>query len=49
MTIYVFRVWLHPNPPVGFEPDGEVRRDIEIDGSHRLAEFHEAIFEAFGR
>ena len=49
MTIYVFRVWLHPNPPLGFEPDDEVRRDIEIDGSHTLAEFHEAIFEAFER
>ena len=49
MTIYVFGVWLYPNPPLGFEPDDEVRRDIEIDGSHTLAEFHEAIFEAFER
>jgi hypothetical protein len=49
MTIYVFRVWLNPNPPLGFEPDDEVRRDIEIDGSHTLAAFHEAIFDAFDR
>lgn len=49
MTIYVFRVWLHPNPPLGFEPDEDVWRDIEVDGSHTLAAFHEAIFEAFER
>jgi len=49
VTIYVFRVWLHPNPPLGFEPDAEVWRDIEIDGSQTLAQFHEAIFEAFDR
>jgi len=49
MTIYVFRVWLLPNPPLGFEPEEEIWRDIEIDGSHTLAEFHETIFEAFGR
>jgi hypothetical protein len=49
MTTYVFRVWLHPNPPLGFEPEEEVWRDIEIDGSHTLADFHEAIFEAFDR
>ena len=49
MTVYVFRVWLHPNPPLEFEPDEEVWRDIEVDGSHTLAEFHEAIFEAFER
>jgi len=49
VMICVFRVWLHPNPPLGFEPDDEVWRDIEIGGSHTLAEFHEAIFEAFER
>lgn len=49
MTIYVFRVWLNPHPPLGFEPDEEVWRDIEIDGSHTLDAFHEAIFEAFER
>jgi hypothetical protein len=49
MTSYVFRVCLHPNPPLGFEPEEEVWRDIEIDGSHTLADFHEAIFEAFDR
>jgi hypothetical protein len=49
VTIYVFRVWLHPNPPLGFEPDDEVRRDIEIDGSHTLAQFHEAVFEEIDR
>ena len=50
MTTYVFRVWLHPNPPLGFEPEEEeVWRDIEIDGSHTLADFHEAIFAAFDR
>ncbi|WP_138005490.1 IS1096 element passenger TnpR family protein [Halalkalirubrum salinum] len=49
MTVYVFRVWLHPNPPLGFDPAKEVWRDIEMDGSHTLATFHEAIFEAFER
>ena len=49
MTSYVFRVWLLPNPPLELEPDEEVWRDIEVDGSHTLAEFHEAIFEAFER
>jgi hypothetical protein len=49
MTTYVFRVWLHPNPPLGFEPNEDVWRDIEIDGSHTLADFHEAIFNAFER
>jgi hypothetical protein len=49
MTIYTFRVWLHPNPPLGFEPDEEVWRDIEVDGSHTLESFHEAIFDAFDR
>ncbi len=49
MTVRLFRVWLQPNPPLGFEPDREVWRDIEIGGSHTLAEFHEAIFEAFER
>lgn len=49
MTSYVFRVWLLPNPPLEFEPDEEVWRDIEFDGSHTLAEFHKATFEAFER
>jgi hypothetical protein len=49
MTTYVFRVWLYPNPPLGFEPNEDVWRDIEIDGSHTLADFHEAIFNAFER
>lgn len=49
MPSYVFRVWLLPNPPLRFEPDGEVWRDIEIDGAHTLAAFHETIFEAFER
>ncbi|MXV60974.1 hypothetical protein GS429_02635 [Natronorubrum sp. JWXQ-INN-674] len=49
MTSYVFRVWLQPNPPLEFNPDDEVWRDIEIDESHTLAEFHEAIFDAFER
>lgn len=49
MTIYVFRVWLHPNPPLGFVPDTDVWRDIEVEGSQTLADFHEAIFEAFER
>ena len=49
MTRYVFRVWLLPHPPLGFDPDEEVRRDIEVDGSHTLAAFHGAIFEAFDR
>jgi len=49
MTIYRFRVWLSPNPPLGFEPETEVWRDVEVDGEHTLAAFHEAIFEAFDR
>jgi len=49
MASYVFRVWLLPNPPLEFEPDEDVWRDIEVDGSHTLAEFHEVIFEAFER
>lgn len=49
MTIYTFRVVLRPNPPLGFEPETDVWRDIELDGSHTLADYHEAIFEAFGR
>lgn len=49
MTSYVFRVWLLPNPPLEFEPEEEVWRDIELDDPHTLAEFHQAIFEAFDR
>ena len=49
MTTYRFRVWLLPNPPLEFEPESEVWRDIEVDGSHTLADFHEGIFEAFER
>lgn len=49
MTIYRFRVWLFPNPPLEFEPETDVWREIEVDGSHTLAAFHEAIFDAFDR
>lgn len=49
MTSYTFRVWLLSNPPLEFEPDEEVWRDIEVDDSHTLAAFHQAIFEAFDR
>lgn len=49
MTTYVFRVRLHPNPPLGFEPDEAVWRDIEVDGTHTLADLHRAIFDAFDR
>lgn len=49
MTTYGFRVWLLANPPLGFEPEQEVWRDIEVDSTHTLTEFHEAIFEAFER
>jgi hypothetical protein len=49
MTSYRFRVWLLPNPPLEFEPKTEVWRDIEVDGSQTLHEFHEGIFEAFDR
>jgi hypothetical protein len=49
MTVYTFRVHLLPNPPLGFEGDEDVRRDVEIDGSDTLAAFHEAIFDAFDR
>lgn len=49
MTKYVFRVWLQPNPPLGFDPDDPVWRDVRIDGSDTLADLHEAIFDAFER
>ena len=49
MTRYRCRVWLLPNPPLEFEPEDEVWRDIEVSGSHTLAELHEAIFDAFDR
>jgi hypothetical protein len=49
MTTYRFRVWLLPNPPMQFEPEDEVWRDIEVSGSHTLTDFHEGIFEAFDR
>jgi len=49
MTTYRSRVWLLPNPPLEFEPETEVWRDIEVDGTHTLGDFHEAIFDAFER
>jgi hypothetical protein len=49
MTTSRFRVWLLPNPPLEFEPETDVWRDIEVDGSHTLTDFHEGIFEAFDR
>lgn len=49
MTVYRFRVWLFPNPPMEFEPETEVWRDVEIEGSQTLADLHEGIFEAFDR
>lgn len=49
MTIYRFRVWLLPNPPMQFEPETEVWRDTDVDGSHTLTDFHEGIFDAFDR
>jgi len=49
MTTYRFRVWLLPNPPLEFKPETEVWRDIEVDGTHTLSDFHEAIFDAFER
>jgi len=49
MSIYRFRVWLLPNPPLAFEPDSEVWRDVTVDGSHTLAALHKGIFEAFDR
>jgi hypothetical protein len=49
MTIYQLRVWLLPNPPLQFEPETDVWRDIEVDGSHTLAALHETLFDAFDR
>jgi len=49
MAIYRFRVLLLPNPPLEFEPETEVYREIEIGGSSTLADLHEAIFDAFDR
>ncbi len=44
MTSYRFRVWVIPNLPVELEPETDVWRDIEVDGSHTLADFHDGIF-----
>lgn len=49
MSTYVFHVRLLANPSLGFEPESAVWREIEVDSSHTLADFHEAIFEAFDR
>jgi hypothetical protein len=49
MTNYHFRVWLRPNPPLEFVPETEVWRDVGINGSHTLTDFHEAIFDTFER
>ena len=49
MTVYQLRVQLLPNPPLEFEPQTHVWRDIEIDGSATLTELHETIFDAFDR
>jgi len=49
MARYVFRVRLLPNPRLGFDPDEAVWRDLAVDGTHTLAAFHEAIFQAFDR
>lgn len=49
MGAYLFRVWVQPNPAVGFDPDEAVWRDIEVDGSQTLEAFHDAIFDAFDR
>lgn len=52
MTSYVFRVKLLPNPPLEYAPESRealVWRDIAIDGSATLEDFHEAIFDAFER
>jgi hypothetical protein len=38
-----------PNPPLEFEPETEVWRDIDVDGTHTLTALHEAIFDAFDR
>lgn len=49
MTTYTFRVWLKPNQTMGYAPFSRAWRDIKVDESHTLHEFHEAIFEAFDR
>jgi len=49
MPVYRFRVLLLPNPPLEFEPETEVWRDLEIDGSATLRDLHNAIFDAFER
>ncbi|MEY7849076.1 hypothetical protein AB7C87_07715 [Natrarchaeobius sp. A-rgal3] len=49
MTTYRFRVLLLPNPPLEFEPETEVYREIEIGKASTLTDLHEAIFEAFDR
>jgi hypothetical protein len=49
MTSYRFRVGLLPTPPVEFEPETAVWRDVEVDSSHTLADFHERMFDAFNR
>lgn len=47
MTVFVFRVWLLPNPPQGFNPDKDVLAVIKIDGRQTLEDFHDVIFDAF--
>lgn len=49
MTICRFQVWVLPNPPLQFEPETEIWRDIDVAGSHTLTDFHEGIFDAFDR
>lgn len=49
MTTYTFRVWLRPNDRMNYDPFSRAWRDIKVDASHTLEEFHEAIFDAFDR
>jgi hypothetical protein len=46
---YVFRVQLLPNPPLEYDPDEPAWRDVVVDGTHTLVQFHETIFDAFER
>lgn len=47
MKTYIFRVWVLPNPAVGFMPHMDVWREIEIDDSQTLVALHETIADAF--
>lgn len=49
MTTYTYRAWVLPNPDRKFLPQSEIWQDVELDASHTLAAFHEALSDGFDR